>query len=387
MERVTTTSRSQAIGRPARPLRLLYCYRGWNSGTNRAVMEAWQTGCREVELLPRDLEGVLGGRLGKLRALPVAVRRGGLGVLMPGQGRCVEAVKRSAWFLGQVAKAMARIERQERFDACLAMGTVWPRPRFAQPYFIYTDLTILANLYYPQGQRQVDRWQECLPIEKDCLAGAMRVFTMSDHVSRSLQEQYGLPADRIVRVNGGCNSPAPQAEEPDRFERREVLFIGVDWELKGGPELVEAFGRVRRKHPRATLTIVGNSPDVRAEGVRVVGRVPQRDIAGFLARSAVFCLPSKREAFGISYLEAMRAGLPVIAADLGAAPDFVIDGQTGYRVSPLDVDALTARLDELLSDPQKCRDMGQRGRALVESQYTWPKTQQRMWEAMRQALP
>ena len=146
-----------------------------------------------------------------------------------------------------------------------------------------------------------------------------------------------------------------------------------------------AYGGCRRC-PRATLTVVGADPSIDVPGVEVVGRVPQHQVSDYLGKAAVFCMPTRREAFGIVYLEAMRAGLPVVATDICAIPDFVLEGQTGYRVSVDDVDSLAARLEQLISDPQECRRMGERGRALVESKYTWARTQQMMWAAIRSAL-
>jgi glycosyltransferase involved in cell wall biosynthesis len=206
-------------------------------------------------------------------------------------------------------------------------------------------------------------------------------------VTRSLVEQYGLPPEKVMRVNGGCNTPAPREADPGRFANKNILFVGLQWELKGGPQLVEAYRRVRGRVPGATLTIVGSSPKLRESGVQVVGWVAPERIPDYLSRASCFCLPSRREAFGIAYIEAMRAGLPVIATNLGAAPDFVTDGQTGYLVHQDDVDGMARRLTELLTDPAKCQLMGQRGRALVESEYTWERTQKAMWKAIREVLP
>jgi len=82
----------------------------------------------------------------------------------------------------------------------------------------------------------------------------------------------------------------------------------------------------------------------------------------------------------------MRAGLPVVATDIGATPDFVIDEETGYRVASGDVTALADRLNALLANPSKCRRMGQWGQALVHSRYTWQRTQRQMWLTIRQRL-
>jgi glycosyltransferase involved in cell wall biosynthesis len=94
-------------------------------------------------------------------------------------------------------------------------------------------------------------------------------------------------------------------------------------------------------------------------------------VVDLCARSAVFCMPSKMEASGVVFLEAMAAGLPVIALRLGAAPDFVIDGETGITVRPDDVAVLADAMCRLLDDPEECRRLGENGRRLVMEKYTW----------------
>jgi len=362
---------------------MLYLYRGWNSGTNQAVLDAWRAGSPEVEIEAYDLDILaVSNARSRLRALPHALRRGGIGVLLPGKGRYTDAVKRSAWCMDRIARTVTMLQESSDHDFSLSIGTVTPNLNPKRPHFVYTDLTIRANACYPEGSERLELWRECIAYEEESLRKASIVFTMSDHVSRSLVEQYGLSPENVMRVNGGCNSPPIGKPEDSRFKRMNVLFLGVQWELKGGPQLVEAFNKVRKRLPQATLTIVGCTPNICSPGIEVVGRVPQEAVSKYLNRATCLCMVSRREAFGIAYIEAMHAGLPVIASDLGAAPDFVINGETGYRVDPDDVDALAERIGELLSDPNKCRRMGERAMALAQSQYTWERTQQKMCQAI-----
>lgn len=367
--------------------RMLFLHSGPWSGIAPALLRAWRAGSPEVavksvELLPPWRRG-LGGIL---RTLPYALVRGGPSVLLRGKGRFTDAVKYSVRFLEDRRRLVDRIVRDTEFDFVLHIGTVGPLGQLKRPYFVYTDHPVLANLYLPGGEERVEHRKDRLPYERKTLEGARLVFSMSSYASRAFREQYGLAAEKIVCVRAGCNVPAAEQYDPRRFESQNILFVGLDWERKGGPQLVEAFLLVRRRCPRATLTVVGADPDIDVPGVEVVGRVPQRQVSDYLGKAAVFCMPTRREPFGIVYLEAMRAGLPVVATDICAIPDFVLEGQTGHRVSVDDVDSLAERLEQLISDPQECRRMGERGRALVESKYTWARTQQMMWAAIRSVL-
>lgn len=356
--------RSVPRGVKGEGLRMLYFYRRWNSGTNQAVLEAWRHCHPEDELTAIDVDTLVegGAKPSSIwRFFPVCCAR-------------------------RVSHEVARIQRSASYDISLSMGTTIPVLLPKRPHFIYTDHTIRANLYYTGGERKVVLWCECLPFEEDLLRRARTVFTMSRHVSRSLDKQYGLPLQKVMQVNAGCNTPSVRNVDPRRFERLSILFIGARWESKGGPTLLKAFRKVRQRLPGASLTIVGCTPPVSEPGIHVVGRASPEEVSSHLGRATCFCMPSRWEPFGIAYLEAMRAGLPVIASDLGAAPDFVIDGETGYRIDPADDELLAARLKELLRAPSRCREIGERGRALVQSQYTWERTVGKMREHIQDCV-
>jgi len=145
----------------------------------------------------------------------------------------------------------------------------------------------------------------------------------------------------------------------------------VDWERKGGPQLVEAFKRVRQVHPDAQLTIVGCSPQVDVPNCHVIGRVPKEEVARYYTEASVFCLPTRREPFGFVFIEAMAYGLPIVATNIAAIPDFVTPGETGYMVEPDDVRGLAYALIELIGDPEKCRAFGAKGYRVSKAHYSW----------------
>jgi hypothetical protein len=148
---------------------------------------------------------------------------------------------------------------------------------------------------------------------------------------------------------------------------------------------VSAFAQVRAAIPSATLTIAGCTPQVSGPGIEIVGPVPASEVARFSARASVFCMPSRRELFGLVYIEAMHAGLPVVARRQGAAQDFVIAGETGFLVGGPGA-PLAQRLIELLEEPDRCAAMGAAGKRLAASGYNWDHTQRAMWDVMRARL-
>lgn len=266
----------------------------------------------------------------------------------------------------QSSRYLFTFQTQGLFDASVP-GT---------PHFVYTDHTHLANLHYPAFDRSRLLPPEWVANERTAYRHATVNLTMSSNVATSLIEQYGCRSDQVECVYVGTNAHLP--ERVDHSERREdrpiILFVGIAWERKGGPVLVEAFKRLRQTHPNAELLIVGCSPRVDVPGCSVVGRVPLKEVGRYYERASIFCVPTRIEPFGIVFLEAFAHELPVVATRIGALPDFVIDDETGYLVPPDDPDALAQRLSDLLADPGKRRIFGERGRELVRSRYNWNAT-------------
>jgi glycosyltransferase involved in cell wall biosynthesis len=248
------------------------------------------------------------------------------------------------------------------------------------PHFVYTDHTYRSCKEYPAYGKNVwapTRRDWTVMLEEDIYKHAKCIFTWSYNVKKTLTKDYTIPAEKVLCAGVGTNVPLEKLCQIStalvRYKKQRVIFIGSDWERKGGPELVEAFRRVVKVHKNARLTIVGCAPEIDKSFVEVIGSVNLDEVLGYLANSSIFCMPTKIEPFGIVFIEALASGLPVVALNLGAAPDFVINGQTGATVEYGDIDGLANALINLLDDPEKCLQYGQNGRKLVQEKYNWDK--------------
>jgi glycosyltransferase involved in cell wall biosynthesis len=257
------------------------------------------------------------------------------------------------------------LQTQSLFDASLP----------DTPHFVYTDHAELQSLRLPgfsPKQLFPPRWIR--GHETAIYRNASMVFTMSDATRRCLVDEYGIPASQVAWVRAGPNAaPDGNVWPSERYESQRILFVAGRWEPKGGPELAAAFERVLGSHPGAILTIVGCSPVLTLQNCEVVGSVPVDQVGAYYGRSSVFCLPTRREAYGIVFIEALAHGLPVVATRVGALPELVSEGETGYLVEVGDVDTLAARLTALLDDPERCRRFGEAARRAGES-YSWERT-------------
>jgi glycosyltransferase involved in cell wall biosynthesis len=224
-------------------------------------------------------------------------------------------------------------------------------------------------------------------LERRLYEGAALIFTRSSNISRSLENDYSCRPEQIACVGAGSNTPPPASSTPHpERHAQEILFVGVDWERKGGPELVAAFERVRARHPEAKLSIVGCSPTVDAPGISVYGRLPLDEVPGRYRRASIFCLPTRREPFGVVLIEALQHGLPVVATRIGAVPDLVHDGENGFLVEPGDVEQIADRLCQLLEDPGLRTKMALLAQQEARVVHTWTAVADRMACAIEEVM-
>jgi glycosyltransferase involved in cell wall biosynthesis len=200
-------------------------------------------------------------------------------------------------------------------------------------------------------------------------------------------------ADRAPVIPLGVDTDVFRFGEEE--EAGEILYAGNLLRTKGVQYLIEAMPGVARQVPEARLVVAGSGPDRPffealagrlgvAERVRFAGAIPFDEMAPLYRRCAVFCLPTLAEAFGVSLLQAMASGRPVVACGVGGVPEVVEDGGSGLLVPPRDPARLAEALIRLLRDAGLRRAMGARGRRLCEERYDWETVVDRMEEVYRQ---
>ncbi|MFL5795190.1 MAG: glycosyltransferase family 4 protein [Actinomycetes bacterium] len=217
-----------------------------------------------------------------------------------------------------------------------------------------------------------------------------RLFDRYLTVSRFSAEVLGAPPARTEVIYGGAD-PRRFAPQPGG-DRDGVLFVGRLTPHKGVDRLIRALPA------RAGLRIAGSGghdprpperdyPDLLrrlAEGrdVRFLGPASEEDLPGLYRRAAVLAMPSVdrtcygrpvpvSELLGLTALEAMASGTPVVASRIGGLAEVVVDGETGFLVEPGDLAALHDRLALLVSDRRLAARLGANARDLVVRRFTW----------------
>lgn len=250
------------------------------------------------------------------------------------------------------------------FQALVVMGTVPKAPGTRRVVTnVFGDWVRTA----PRGRwiRLADRWAGRRADHVAAISESVRDFLVSD---------YGYPPAKVTCIPLGWEG-TPQ---PRRTGARPptVVCVGGLRPEKGYDVLLSALSLVREDVPAVRLVVVGEGAlrpsleaQVAADGlgdtVEFLGSVP--DIWPHLADADVFAIASRSEAFGIAIAEAMAAGLPVVAPDVGAVRELVRPGETGQTFPAGDPAALAAELVRLLRSPDLCARMGAAARETAEA--------------------
>ncbi len=222
---------------------------------------------------------------------------------------------------------------------------------------------------------------------------ASRIITVSEYDRRLGLAARVAPEDRLVTVHNGMpDVPAELRADPARSPARLVMVARYGAQ-KDHPTLLRALADLRQ-HPWE-LDLVGDGPsmgqtEALATELGLAGRVrflgQRSDVERILAAAQVSLLVTNWEGFPLSILEAMRAGLPVVASSVGGVAESVRDEESGYLVPRADVPHLRDRIERLLTDPALRARLGAAGRARFVGDFTLSASVARTLAVYRAAL-
>ncbi len=285
-------------------------------------------------------------------------------------------------------RSVAREIAKQRYDVVhIQHSTQFVRPLKARNPDGAVVLQLHAELYPQNNLRAIERR----------LLAADLVVTVSDYITDLTRRQLPRLADRCHTLYNGID-PDEFTHAKDHRNRTgplRIMFAGSVSPHKGLHLLIDAYARVAGSHPDTRLEIVGplhtvppsetypmddpafvrritplyagdyiehlheRIPSELADRVTITGGLPREELLRRYAAADIFVFPPIwDEGFGLPPVEAMAAGVPVVASRSGAVSDTVVDGETGFLVDKDDVGALAAPLTRLLDDRRVTRDDG-----------------------------
>jgi len=227
-------------------------------------------------------------------------------------------------------------------------------------------------------------------IERKTINNAAALWFTSEDERKGAQHFNYVAADAVIPLGIAQDVyrelPPPNSfrqQFPELKERRLILFLGRITPKKRTDLLLKSFASVHEEFPETALVIAGPDEgtclkDLKelAESLRVADRVhflgplQGREVQAAFVDSDIFVLPSLHENFGVSVIEAMACGLPVIVSNSVNLSRQVAEADAGLTIN-LDVESLKEALRKLLADPSLSLGMGERGRKLVLERFTW----------------
>jgi teichuronic acid biosynthesis glycosyltransferase TuaC len=300
-----------------------------------------------------------------------------------------------AWAATPLALAMARVRRSFSYDlvhahnAVPAGDAVRRVPTLRTPGVPLVISVHGGDVLYtagrvPAGEHAVQR----------ALAQARLVLANSSGIAE-LARGHGAHETRVVHLG----SDIPQAARPPvRGVAPTLVTVAHLVARKRHADVLRALAVLTPRHPTLRYAIVGDGPE-RQSLERLAARLGISDRVDFHGQLApaeaierarectLFVMPSTEEAFGVAYVEAMAGGVPAIGCRGEPGPEEIAAAGDGMvLVPPGDIERLTQRIDELLSDPHRLREARHRARATVLAGFTWAHCGQQTLAAYERAL-
>ena len=239
--------------------------------------------------------------------------------------------------------------------------------------------------YYPrftnlgeQARREVDE------IERAAITRADLLLYPTNWAAQSAIEHYGADPDRVHVLSYGANMDVvPSRDEvlaPRERSGLKLLFVGVNWSIKGGAIAVEAVQTLRREGVEVELTIVGCVPPEPLEdpGITVIPFLDKNDpeqrrkLGDLYFEADFMILPTRCECYGIVFCEASAHGVPSITSATGGVPEVVRDGINGYTLPHSDGgEAYAAKILEILGDADRRTRLRETSRTEYEQRLNW----------------
>jgi len=230
-----------------------------------------------------------------------------------------------------------------------------------------------------------------------------RLVTYSHFEKTQIVEQGGVPAEKIVPVYPGVEVMHPIPEEVAAFRSTHDLIGKVVIShvarlsiFKGTDKLIQLLPVLRAETGQdVVLLLVGRNlePDLLGslvqecgveQHVKFLGAVSEEELRLAYTVSDLFALPSQYESFGLVFLEAWAQGVPVIGCATGGVPELIHHGENGYLLEDAgQVAKLQQYAVQLIADENLRRQMGQKGQARVQAEFTWPQCARRFKELIQ----
>jgi teichuronic acid biosynthesis glycosyltransferase TuaC len=338
------------------------------------------------------------GALAELAREPRAQTRDGLEIsyvsyVSPARGRSY--ARWGAWAAPSLGLAIARLRRSFPFDLVHAHNAVPAGDAMRRLRAVgVLRVPLVVSVHGGDVLYTAGRVRAGGETVRRTLADARLVLANSQGIAE-LSREHGARETRVVHL--GAEMPAA-ARPARRGGAPTLVTVAHLIARKRHADVLRALAVLTPRHPTLRYAIVGEGPERAAlqalaarleiaERIDFHGQLAPAEAIEVARRCTLFVMPSTEEAFGVAYVEAMAGGVPAIGCRGEPGPEEIAAAGDGMvLVPPGDIERLSQRIDELLSDPLRLREARQRARATVAANFTWERCGRQTLEAYERAL-
>lgn len=300
------------------------------------------------------------------------------------------------WFAGWIGSLYALLERKNAGKLLkpypdLPVLEICNDVPVKNPYYLYQDLSY-AN--WVEARKRIDalgkkfsggnldilspkELNRQMLVQEQLYKTAQKVFYMGRWTTEEMRCKYPQMKETFVHAGGGLNRDF-QVVTSDSRNLHQIVFLGIDFERKGGDLVLDAFQILRKTmDSEATLLIIGPERQTQADGVTWCGRLDRAEIGKILSQSGIFCMPSRFEAYGLAFLEALCYGLPVIARDDYEMRYFIQEGENGYLIKNDDAQELAVLMERAINNLQMQTYVKEHAKDYLAA-YSWDQVAQKV---------
>ena len=209
------------------------------------------------------------------------------------------------------------------------------------------------------------------------------IFTMSKWLRDFMIQDNPKLKNKIHHVGGGSNIDVKKINYKLKTGNK-FLFVGVDWKRKNGPLVLKAFERLQKKYPEIELYIAGpkriNSLD--CENVILLGNLNYDELVNYFNVCDFFVMPSKFEAYGLVFAEALLFGLPCIGKNSFAMPEFINNGKNGLLIEKDSCGELVKAMENIYINRLKYKNFVNSNHDFYKKEYSWNTVAQKIIRIM-----
>ncbi len=249
---------------------------------------------------------------------------------------------------------------------------------------IYQDLSIGSLLFIKEHDKKAFNYSgfQNLPIEniternrlqKIRYENAKFIFTMSKWLRDFLISNEGYSEEKVIYVGAGINLSQNKIK-PKKKNRKRILFVGKDFQRKGGDLVIESFKYLRDNYLSDAELYVAGPKDIgelkNIPGVHFIGPLSSEKLSEYFNLCDIFCMPSRFEAYGIVFAEALCYGLPCIARNKFEMKNFIQDGDNGLLIEDNNIQDLSEKMFRLLNDENIYKNV-RNNKNVYLNEYSW----------------